>query len=165
MRERDLAEAGRSIAWSENGTGGGQLLLEGVMSRAATLLFVGVLSLNLGVLIGTLHGQPLNRPILPPDPNKAANEALKRIDDQEKAKWEWISWVPRPSVLCLMAVLLVHLLNSWRQQTKAMEELKGSQDEKNGRSRSGPRLIPRLPKSRAIFRSDRPDRAGPRQPG
>jgi hypothetical protein len=114
------------------------------MSRAATLLIVGVLSLNLGAPIGTLQGQPLNPPILPPDPreaNKAANEALRQIDAREKTKWERFFGVFRPWVLCLMAVLLVHLLNIWRQHAKAMKELKASQDERNGRSRSGPRPI------------------------
>ena len=110
-----------------------QKLFAGVL-KAARVLIIGV-AFCFCLPSGALRSQPLDPPPnipLPPDPvetNKIMNKELKRIEDDENARWAWISWISWPGVLVAM-MALVYMVRSWHEQERKFKE---SQNEEKRR--------------------------------
>jgi hypothetical protein len=83
-----------------------------MQSTLKTVLLGGLLCL-LHSSTDSLHAQPPNLPTFPPDPQLEYQSALRDLDkvlEQERVRWEWVSWVVRHPWIWLPALYFLREL-------------------------------------------------------
>jgi hypothetical protein len=109
----------------------------GTLKAARTLLLAVVFCFCLpgGALRSQALDPPPNVP-LPPDPveeNKILNQEPHQIEEQERARWAWISWICLPGGTVAVWAL-VHGVRIWGEHAKAMKALQDQEKRRQSRA-------------------------------